>query len=103
MTPSLQFKPDALPLIADPADPLQDLIRINSVNPELVPGAPSETAIADFTEAWLAANGYETTRLEATPGRPSIIAVARGTGGGKNLVFNGHLDAVTQTANTYCQ
>lgn len=93
MTPDLQS--NILPLIADPADLLQNLVRINSVNPDLVPGAPGETAIVDFTEAWLAERGFETTRLEATPGRPSIVAVSRGTGGGKSLMFNGHLDTVT--------
>ncbi len=91
----LQSTPNVLPLIADPSALLQELVRISSVNPGLVPGAPGERAIADFTETWLAGHGFETTRLEATPWRPSIVAVAPGTGGGKALMFNGHLDTVT--------
>lgn len=82
-------------LADDPAALLQDLVRIDSVNPGLVPGAAGEAAIASFTAAWLQARGFTITLLEATPGRPSIVAVAPGTGHGRNLMFNGHLDTVT--------
>ncbi|MET1086812.1 MAG: ArgE/DapE family deacylase [Arthrobacter sp.] len=88
--------PESTPTLTDdPAALLQDLIRIDSVNPGLVPGAAGEAAIASFTASWLEARGFTITRLEATPGRPSIVAVAPGTGHGRNLMFNGHLDTVT--------
>jgi acetylornithine deacetylase len=83
------------PLTDDPAALLQDLVRIDSVNPGLVPGAAGEASIASFTASWLEARGFTITRLEATPGRPSIVAVAPGTGHGRSLMFNGHLDTVT--------
>jgi acetylornithine deacetylase len=79
----------------DPIELLQQLVAINSVNPDLVPGGAGETAIADFCAAWFLENGFEVHRLEATPGRPSIVGIARGTGGGKSLMFNGHYDTVT--------
>ncbi len=82
-------------LLEDPVALLEDLVRIDSVNPGLVPGAAGETAIADFTSAWLEQRGFTITRLETVPGRPSIVAVAAGTGQGKSLMFNGHLDTVT--------
>ncbi|MET4004235.1 MULTISPECIES: ArgE/DapE family deacylase [Arthrobacter] len=82
-------------LLEDPVALLEDLVRIDSVNPDLVPGAAGETTIADFTAAWLEQRGFTITRLEAVPGRPSIVAVAAGTGQGKALMFNGHLDTVT--------
>lgn len=82
-------------VLEDPVALLQDLVRINSVNPDLVPGAAGEAALADFTADWLQRRGFTVTRLEAVPGRPSIVAVAAGTGGGKSLMFNGHLDTVT--------
>ncbi|MEO8220556.1 MAG: ArgE/DapE family deacylase [Specibacter sp.] len=82
-------------LLEDPVALLKDLVRIDSVNPGLVPGAAGETAIADFTSAWLEQRGFTITRLETVPGRPSIVAVAAGTGQGKSLMFNGHLDTVT--------
>lgn len=83
----------------DPVELLQQLVAINSVNPDLVAGGAGETAIADFCAAWFSAHGFEVHRLEATPGRPSIVGIARGTnngtGGGKSLMFNGHYDTVT--------
>ncbi|GAB3973963.1 ArgE/DapE family deacylase [Actinoallomurus acanthiterrae] len=70
------------------------LIGIDSVNPGLIPGGAGETAIADFCGRWLAARGFEVHRLEKRPGRPSLVAIARGTGGGRSLMLNGHLDTV---------
>ena len=57
-----------------------DLVRIDSVNPGLVPGGAGESQIADFVTVWLSARGFECTRVEPTPGRPSVLAVARGAG-----------------------
>jgi len=74
---------------------LEQLIRIDSSNPDLVPGAAGETAIADAVSSWLAERGFEISRLEARPGRPSIVAIRRGTGGGRSIMLNGHLDTVT--------
>ena len=76
-------------------DLLAQLVAIPSVNPDLVPGAQGEGAIADFCAAWLTGHGFEVHRLEARPGRPSIVGIARGTSGGRSLMFNGHLDTVT--------
>lgn len=76
-----------------------DLIRIDSVNPGLVPGGAGENEIADFVTAWLRTRGFTCTRVESTPGRPSVLAVARGTGGaddlGDGMMLNGHLDTVS--------
>ncbi|MEV5433986.1 ArgE/DapE family deacylase [Streptomyces sp. NPDC052701] len=85
---------------ADPLDPdsgrlLARLISIDSVNPDLVLGGAGEAAIADFCGDWLAARGFEVHRLEKRPGRPSLVAIARGTGGGQSLMLNGHLDTVS--------
>lgn len=82
-------------LLVDPAGLLAELITIDSSNPDLVPGAAGESAIAEFVSAWLSPRGFDVHRLEARPGRPSIVAVAAGTGGGRTLMLNGHLDTVT--------
>ena len=66
----------------NPTDLTRALVRIDSVNPDLVPGAIGEAEIATFTNAWLTDRGFEVHTLEATPGRPTIVAVAKGTGGG---------------------
>ncbi|GAF47179.1 ArgE/DapE family deacylase [Rhodococcus wratislaviensis] len=79
----------------DPIQLLRELISIDSVNPDLVPGAAGEPAIADFVSNWFTHHGFTVDRLESTPGRPSIVAIAAGSGGGRSLMFNGHLDTVT--------
>lgn len=81
--------------MTDPVALLADLVAIPSVNPDLVPGGHGETAIAAHIARWLAAEGFEVHRLEKHPGRPSIVGIARGTGGGRSLMFNGHIDTVT--------
>ena len=73
---------------------LKALIRINSVNPDLVCGAAGEAEAAAFVSEWLGKRGLETQRLEHHQGRPSIVGIARGRGGGRSLMFNGHLDTV---------
>ncbi|MBG6059630.1 succinyl-diaminopimelate desuccinylase [Cryobacterium sp. MP_M5] len=78
----------------DPIDLMRRLIGIDSVNPDLVPGAAGEVAIADWCARWLEGHGFEVHRLEERPGRPSIVAIFRGSGGGRSLMLNGHLDTV---------
>jgi acetylornithine deacetylase len=79
----------------DPIELLQKLIAINSVNPDLVPGGAGEADIADFCSAWLAERGFAVHRLEEHAGRPSIVGIAKGSGGGRSLMFNGHIDTVS--------
>jgi acetylornithine deacetylase len=73
---------------------LGDMVRINSVNPLLVPGAPGEAEIAAFVAARMARLGLEVSTPDAAPGRPNVIARLRGTGGGKTLILNAHMDTV---------
>ena len=74
---------------------VRDLIGINSVNPSLVPGAPGEAAIAAHVAGVCRAAGLEVEIMDAAPGRPNVIAALRGTGGGRRLMLNGHLDTVS--------
>lgn len=79
----------------DPVDLLCALTEINSVNSTLVPGAPGESEIATFIGSWFAERGFEVTRLEGTPGRPSIVACSKGATNSKKIMLNGHIDTVT--------
>ncbi len=79
----------------DPVELLQQLVAIKSVNPDLVSGANGESEIANFCAKWFAERGFEVHRLESRDGRPSIVGIARGSGGGRALMFNGHIDTVT--------
>ncbi|KAH6886435.1 tryptophan synthase beta subunit-like PLP-dependent enzyme [Thelonectria olida] len=82
--------------VEDPVPLTQTLVQINSANPSLgsVPG-PGETVIARYITAWLEHRDIETHWIESKKGRPSVVGVARGSGGGKSLLFNGHIDTVT--------
>lgn len=73
---------------------LADLVAIDSVNPELVPGGAGEYAIATFIADWLSAAGLEVHLDQVQPGRPNVVARARGSGGGRTLLLNGHIDTV---------
>lgn len=73
----------------------QQLIAIESVNPSLVPGGAGEAAIAQHVARWLAERGFVVQLVGAEVGRPSVIGTYRGSGGGRSLLLNGHLDTVT--------
>lgn len=70
------------------------LVAIESINPDLVAGGAGEGEVATFVAAWLADAGLEVDLYEAAPGRPNVIGVARGTGGGRSLILNAHMDTV---------
>jgi acetylornithine deacetylase len=74
---------------------LSSLVAIDSVNPSLVPGGAGETRIADFIEQWARDGGLQAERFEDTPGRPSVLVRAKGTGGGRALMLCGHIDTVS--------
>ncbi|PNY79735.1 acetylornithine deacetylase [Deinococcus koreensis] len=80
--------PDTLPEL------LSALVSIDSVNPSLVPGAAGEAALAHWVAGWLRERGIEAVLDEAAPGRLSVIATVRGSGGGRSLLLCAHLDTV---------
>ncbi|MDB5077412.1 MAG: acetylornithine deacetylase or succinyl-diaminopimelate desuccinylase [Chloroflexi bacterium] len=73
---------------------LADLVRINSVNPFLVLGAPGEAEIARFVAQRMERQGLDVRTPDVAPGRPNVIARWRGTGGGRTLILNAHMDTV---------
>lgn len=70
------------------------LVEIESVNPDLVAGGSGEGAIAAFVASYLRDAGCEVTIVEPVPGRPSVVGVRRGSGGGRSLMLNAHMDTV---------
>ena len=76
------------------ADLLARLVAVDSRNPVLAPGAPGETAIAAAVADFLRAAGLEVAGVAPQPDRPSVVGRLRGTGGGRALLLNGHLDTV---------
>ena len=73
---------------------LKDLIRINSVNPSLVEGAPGEEEIANFIADYMKEIGLEMHIEEIETGRPNVVGVLKGSGNGPILLLNGHMDTV---------
>jgi acetylornithine deacetylase len=62
-----------------------DLIRIPSFSPD-------ETPVARFLASYFEERGYDVDLQEVEPGRFQTIGTLRGGGGGRSLMFNGHLD-----------
>jgi acetylornithine deacetylase len=73
---------------------LADLVRIDSINPDLIEGAAGEGEIARFVAGWLEGAGLDVEVEEVAPGRFNAVGIARGSGGGKTLLLNAHLDTV---------
>ena len=73
---------------------LSDMVSINSINPDLVSGSPGEGELARYIADWLERAGLEVQEIESVSGRPNVVGIARGTGGGKTLLLNGHIDTV---------
>ena len=70
------------------------LVQIESINPDVVPGGSGESAVAAFVTEWCERAGLEVSVIDAAPSRPNVVAVARGSGGGKSLLLNAHMDTV---------
>ena len=83
---------------------LQQLVRIPSVTGN---EGPVQAAVADLMHrAGLAVDVWEPTAAELAPyaehvgefatlaGRPNVVGTRRGTGGGRSLILNAHIDVV---------
>jgi len=80
--------------MSDVAELTGRLVEIESINPDIVAGGSGEGGVAGFVAEWCERAGLETTISEPAPGRPNVIAVARGSGGGRSLILNAHMDTV---------
>jgi acetylornithine deacetylase/succinyl-diaminopimelate desuccinylase-like protein len=70
-------------------DFLSAYVQINTTNP---PG--NETAAAQFLADHFRQAGIDAETFEAAPGRGSVLARLKGTGGGRPLILLNHLDVV---------
>ncbi len=73
---------------------LSDLIRINSINPQLVPQGHGEAEIAAYIVEALRRLNLEVITHEPQAGRVSVVGRLRGKTGGRSLMLNGHIDTV---------
>lgn len=80
---------------ADPAALARALVRVDSRNPDMVPGAPGEGPCAELLAAVLRDWGFSVDLYDAAPGRPNVLArLGRAEPGAPALMLNGHLDVV---------
>jgi acetylornithine deacetylase len=80
--------------VSDVAELAAQLVAIESINPELGVGGSGEMELARFVVEWCERAGLETTLSEPAPGRPNVVAIARGSGGGRSVMLNAHMDTV---------
>ncbi|MCU0625892.1 MAG: ArgE/DapE family deacylase [Gemmatimonadaceae bacterium] len=74
---------------------LETLVRVDSRNPDLVPGAPGEANCAHVLAEVLGGWGFRLQWQDAAPGRPNLVArIGAARPGAPTLLFNGHLDVV---------
>lgn len=84
----------------DPIALTAELVRIDSRNPSLAPDGPGERACVLALRTILDAQGFRTELLEGTPARPSLVARI-GSGAGRSIMLNGHLDTVQTDGMTH--
>ena len=74
----------------------QEMVAFKSVNPRFMsdPETSEERDIQDYLESRLRALGLQLTRWEKEKRRPNLVAMLPGSGGGRSLAFNGHIDVV---------
>jgi acetylornithine deacetylase len=98
---------DALRAVVDQIDRMADdvvetlatLVRISSISPRY-PGIDFDAVVGGETRCnralrpTLEAAGCTVDLWEEEAGRANLVGVLKGTGGGRSLIFNGHVDTV---------
>ncbi len=77
-------------------DLLRQLVAIPSVNPALSDDDAhrGEARLVDWLEPWFAQKGFQTRRIEATPGRPNLLVEFGDERAARTILFESHLDTV---------
>jgi len=73
---------------------LADLVRINSINPTITPGGAGEHEIACYAAESMRRCGLAAELHSHAPGRTTVVGTLAGSGGGRSLLLNAHLDTV---------
>jgi len=84
----------------DPVALTAALVRLDTRNPSLVPGAPGEMPAVRLLAELLPEWGFRVDIQEVAPGRANLIARV-GRAGGPALMCNGHLDVVESDSMTH--
>jgi acetylornithine deacetylase len=80
--------------VTDVVEVARALVAVESINPDLGVGGSGEAGVARVVAEWCERAGLDVEVEEAAPGRPNVVATARGSGGGRTLMLNAHMDTV---------
>lgn len=100
MNPSLER---VLAMVDERADEIvafaSEFVQQPSVNPELEPNPDAERPAQEWLRDRLRATGAfdAIAYWQGAPSRPNVVAVRRGTGGGRSLIWSAHTDVVPVT------
>jgi acetylornithine deacetylase len=73
---------------------LDDLVATNSVNPDVGNG-PGESALSNLLfDRLTAIRDLDVRKQHVEDERVNVVAILRGSGGGRSLMLNGHMDTV---------
>lgn len=72
----------------------QELVQINSINPSLSADGNGEAEIASYVADSLRKLGLDVKLSEIAPGRVNVVGTLKGSGGGRSLLLNAHMDTV---------
>jgi len=73
---------------------LVDMVKIDSCNPSLIPGSPGEADIGTYMASAMNELGLEVITHELGDNRVNVVGILRGSGQGRSLLLNAHLDTV---------
>lgn len=76
-----------------------EIIQIPSINPYINPELKDEliggeTRVNEYLQPVMDSIGLKTDLWEVEEGRANLVGVYKGTGDGRSLIFNGHVDTV---------
>ncbi|MFK7801190.1 MAG: ArgE/DapE family deacylase [Anaerolineae bacterium] len=75
-------------------DTLQRLVQIDSTNPSLHPSGAGEKEAATYVASLLNDLGLDVQLFEPEPHRVSVVGSLAGSGNGRSLLLNAHIDTV---------
>ncbi|MGX5805191.1 M20 family metallopeptidase [Bradyrhizobium sp. Arg314] len=78
----------------DVSDLLAELVRVESINPNLSFKGSGEAAVAAYVAKFCGDQGIEFKLQPVSEGRDNVIAWVRGTDPDKRILFDAHLDTV---------
>ena len=73
---------------------LKELVQINSINPVLSPNGKGEVEIGTYVADSLSSLGLRVKTYEIKPGRVNVVGTLSGSGSGRSLLLNAHMDTV---------